>query len=126
MTEPRAPQALASEDRFKVYLGCLTKVLGHASQVSAAWAYCAGLLPPGERKSISRWQQGWRQSKCGQRTSRCTIPVSLSMTNDQASLPAAYQLYPPQAWAEDPARRAKSGAKRSSGKRNHSGPTTVQ
>ena len=41
-----------SEDRFAAYLDRITQVLGHASRVSAAWAYCTGLLLPGERKSI--------------------------------------------------------------------------
>ena len=37
------------------------------------------------------------------------MAVSLSVANDQASLPIAYRLYPPEVWAEDPARRAKAG-----------------
>ena len=39
----------------------------------------------------------------------CQVAVSLSVTNDHASLPVAYQLYLPQAWAGDPARRRKAG-----------------
>ena len=39
----------------------------------------------------------------------CQVAVSLSVANDQASLPIAYQLYLPEAWAADPIRRAKAG-----------------
>ena len=39
----------------------------------------------------------------------CQVAVSLSVANDHASLPIAYRLFLPEAWAEDPARRAKAG-----------------
>ena len=39
----------------------------------------------------------------------CQVAVSLSVANDQASLPIAYQLYLPEAWAADPIGRAKAG-----------------
>jgi SRSO17 transposase len=39
----------------------------------------------------------------------CQVAVSLSVANDYASLPIAYQLFLPEAWADDPARRAKAG-----------------
>jgi SRSO17 transposase len=39
----------------------------------------------------------------------CQVAVSLSVANDQASLPIAYQLYLPEIWAHDPQRRAKAG-----------------
>jgi len=39
----------------------------------------------------------------------CPVAVSLSVANDQASLPIAYQLFLPEAWANDPVRRAKAG-----------------
>jgi SRSO17 transposase len=48
---------------------------------------------------------------CGQlgKQDNCQVAVSLSVANDHASLPIAYQLYLPEAWANDPARRRKAG-----------------
>ena len=48
---------------------------------------------------------------CGQlgKQASCQVAVSLSVANDQASLPIAYRLYLPQSWAEAPARREKAG-----------------
>jgi SRSO17 transposase len=39
----------------------------------------------------------------------CRVAVSLSVANERASLPIAYRLYLPEAWADDPERRAKAG-----------------
>jgi SRSO17 transposase len=38
----------------------------------------------------------------------CQVAVSLSVATDHASLPIAFQLYLPEAWADDAARRAKA------------------
>jgi len=38
----------------------------------------------------------------------CQVAVSVSLANEQASLPAAYRLYLPEEWAQDPARRRKA------------------
>ena len=48
---------------------------------------------------------------CGQlgKQENCQVAVSLSVATHQASLPIGYRLYLPQDWAEDPARRAKTG-----------------
>jgi SRSO17 transposase len=43
------------------------------------------------------------------RQANCRVAVSLSAANDQASLPIAYRLFLPEAWAADPIRRAKAG-----------------
>src|SRR5206468_10617901 len=51
-----------------------------------------------------------RQS-CGQLGERdnCQVAVTLSVATEHASLPIAYRLYLPEAWAADPARRAMAG-----------------
>jgi len=48
---------------------------------------------------------------CGQlgKQDNCQVAVSLSIANHDASLPVAYQLYLPQDWAKDRARRRKAG-----------------
>src|SRR3982751_880196 len=54
---------------------------------------------------------GVARQYCGQlgKPDNCQVAVSLSVANDRASLPIAWRLYPPEAWAEDPQRRAKAG-----------------
>jgi SRSO17 transposase len=54
---------------------------------------------------------GVARQYCGQlgKQDNCQVAVSLSVANDHASLPIAYRLYLPEAWAEDPARRRKAG-----------------
>jgi len=54
---------------------------------------------------------GVARQYCGQLGKRenCQTAVTLSVANAAASLPVAYRLYLPQAWANDPARRAKAG-----------------
>jgi SRSO17 transposase len=54
---------------------------------------------------------GVARQYCGQlgKPDNCQVAVSLSVANDHASLPIAYQLFLPEAWANDPARRAKAG-----------------
>jgi len=47
---------------------------------------------------------------CGQlgKQANCQVAVTLSLANHDASLPVAYRLYLPKAWAEDDARRCKA------------------
>ena len=54
---------------------------------------------------------GVARQYCGQlgKQDNCQVAVSLSIANDQASLPVAYRLYLPQSWASDDARRTKAG-----------------
>ena len=53
---------------------------------------------------------GVARQYCGQlgKQDNCQVAVSLSVANDAASLPIAYRLYLPQAWADDPERRGKA------------------
>ena len=54
---------------------------------------------------------GVTRQYCGQlgKQENCQVAVSLSVANDLASLPIAFELYLPEGWAGDPARRAKAG-----------------
>jgi SRSO17 transposase len=54
---------------------------------------------------------GVARQYCGQlgKQDNCQVAVSLSVANDYASLPIAYQLFLPEVWADDPARRTKAG-----------------
>lgn len=47
---------------------------------------------------------------CGQldKQDNCQVAVNLSIANEGASLPVAWQLYLPEIWADDPGRRAKA------------------
>jgi SRSO17 transposase len=54
---------------------------------------------------------GVHHQYCGQlgKQANCQVAVSLSIANHAASLPVAYRLYLPKDWAEDDARRDKTG-----------------
>src|SRR5271165_675974 len=54
---------------------------------------------------------GVARQYCGRlgKQDNCQIAVTLSVANHAASLPIAYRLYLPEAWANDPDRRAKAG-----------------
>jgi len=54
---------------------------------------------------------GVARQYCGQLGKRddCQVAVTLSVATEHASLPIAYRLYLPEAWAGDPARRAAAG-----------------
>src|ERR671933_297933 len=53
---------------------------------------------------------GVARQYCGQlgKPDHCQVAVSLSVANDQASLPIAYRLYLPEVWANDQPRRDKA------------------
>jgi SRSO17 transposase len=54
---------------------------------------------------------GVARQYCGERGKQdnCQVAVSLSVANEAASLPVAYQLYLPKEWAQDRERRARAG-----------------
>ncbi len=58
-----------------------------------------------------RHSVGVARQYCGQlgKQDNCQVAVSVSLATEDASLPVAWQLYLPQAWAEDAARREKAG-----------------
>jgi len=58
-----------------------------------------------------RHSVGVARQYCGQigKQDNCQVAVTLSVANEHASLPVAYRLYLPEAWANDPAQRAKAG-----------------
>src|SRR3954467_2716195 len=61
-----------------------------------------------------RHSVGVARQYCGQvgKQDNCQVAVTLSLANDRASLPVAWRLYLPEAWAEDPERRATAGIPR--------------
>src|SRR5918997_1287199 len=58
-----------------------------------------------------RHSVGVARQYCGQLGKRdnCQVAVTLSLANEHASLPVAYRLYLPEAWAGDAERRIKAG-----------------
>jgi len=58
-----------------------------------------------------RHSVGMGRQYCGQigKQDNCQVAVTLSVANAQASLPVAYRLYLPEAWAQDAERRSKAG-----------------
>src|SRR3982751_1414734 len=72
----------------------------------AAWIIDDTAFPKKGRHSV-----GVARQYCGQpgKQENCQVAVTLSVANEQASLPVAFELYLPEDWAGDPARRAKAG-----------------
>ena len=72
----------------------------------AAWIIDDTGIPKKGQHSV-----GVSHQYCGQlgKQANCQVAVTLSLVNRHASLPVAYRLYLPKAWAEDDGRRAKTG-----------------
>src|ERR1700756_3725092 len=70
-----------------------------------AWIIDDTSFPKQGRHSV-----GVQHQYCGQlgKQANCQVAVTLSLANHDASLPVAYRLYLPKAWAEDDARRRKA------------------
>ena len=70
-----------------------------------AWIIDDTGLPKKGKHSV-----GVSHQYCGQlgKQANCQVAVTLSLANHHASLPVAYRLYLPKAWAEDDARRCKA------------------
>jgi len=70
-----------------------------------AWIIDDTSFPKQGRHSV-----GVSHQYCGQlgKQANCQVAVSLSLANHDASLPVAYRLYLPKAWAEDDVRRGKA------------------
>lgn len=72
----------------------------------AAWIIDDTGIPKKGEHSV-----GVARQYCGQlgKQDNCQVAVSISLATEQASLPMAYRLYLPQAWAEDKGQRRKAG-----------------
>jgi SRSO17 transposase len=70
-----------------------------------AWIIDDTGLPKKGKHSV-----GVSHQYCGQlgKQANCQVAVTLSLANHHASLPVAYRLYLPKAWAEDDGRRSKA------------------
>src|SRR4051812_28036871 len=72
-----------------------------------AWIVDDTGIPKKGRHSV-----GVARQYCGQlgKQDNCQVAVTLSLANDRASLPVAWRLYLPEAWAEDPERHGRDSA----------------
>ena len=100
--------AKAAWDDASVLAGVREAVLPamEAQAPIRAWIIDDTGIPKKGRLSV-----GVGRQYCGQvgKQENCQVAVSLSVATDQASLPVAFRLYLPEAWADDPERRAKAG-----------------
>jgi SRSO17 transposase len=82
----------------------LAKVVPHAGGPEALLLDDTGFPKQGTHSV------GVARQYCGQlgKQDNCQVAVSVSLANEQYSLPVAYRLYLPKEWAADPARRAEA------------------
>src|SRR5688572_28371910 len=131
--------ASARAQRFRTYVERLTTALGHQDRHGPLRDYVTGLCLPGERKSIepmaarvdprhvrARHQSmhhfianaAWddaavlrvaRETTLAAMERHGPVAVSVSVAHARASVPVAYRLYLPEAWAQDRRRRRAAG-----------------
>jgi SRSO17 transposase len=79
--------------------------------ISAHGAISAWIIDDTGFPKKGKHSVGVARQYCGQlgKQDNCQVAVSLSIANDHASLPVAYRMYLPEAWANDAARREKAG-----------------
>lgn len=90
----------------------LERIRAHAlPRIEAHGAISAWIIDDTAFPKKGRHSVGVARQYCGQlgKQDNCQVAVSLSIANAHASLPVAYRMYLPQAWAEDSARRRKAG-----------------
>ena len=90
----------------------LTKVRGHVlPHMTVHGAISAWIIDDTGFPKKGKHSVGVARQYCGQlgKQDNCQVAVSLSVSNDHASLPVAYRLYLPESWVKDPERRAKVG-----------------
>jgi SRSO17 transposase len=82
----------------------LPRITAHGA--ISAWIIDDTGFPKKGRHSV-----GVARQYCGQlgKQDNCQVAVSLSIANNHASLPVAYRMYLPEAWAKDMDRRNKAG-----------------
>src|SRR4029453_1422107 len=78
----------------------------------SAWIVDDTAFPKKGKHSV-----GVARQYCGQlgKQDNCQVAVSLSLANDDASLPVAYRLYLPQSWVNDAERRGEGGGPKERG-----------
>jgi SRSO17 transposase len=85
-----------------------TQVLPALSKKSAT---CHWIVDDTGFSKKGKHSVGVARQYCGRlgKTDNCQVAVSLSIANEHGSLPVGYRLYLPEEWAQDPARRKKTG-----------------
>jgi SRSO17 transposase len=90
----------------------LTSVRHHVvPAIEQLGATCACIVDDTGFPKKGTYSVGVARQYCGQlgKQDNCQVVVSLSVANEHASLPIAYRLYLPEAWAKDAVRRRKAG-----------------
>ena len=97
---PWSDEALQKQVRRQVLPAMTRKLL------LAAWIVDDTGFPKKGTHSV-----GVTRQYCGQlgKQENCRVAVSVSLATEQASIPATYQLYLPEVWANDPERRKQAG-----------------